>query len=290
MDKATLDLFRSHTHWLIVSDLDGTLLDHFDYSHAAVDELLARLDARGVPVVLNSSKTALEMVALRREFNNAHPFIVENGSAIYVPENYFPNLAQVEPNVATQSIDGEVFQVWNLGKARADLRAFVEADAAQYGMPFLSFSRASQEELIAATGLSPVQAQQAQQRYFSEPLLWQGSVEQKQAFCQRAQAAGLNTLQGGRFLHVQGQCDKGKACQQLADLYQRCAADGANRKLIAAGDSGNDVDMLLAADIAVVIRSPVHEPPTVPNHPQVLYSTACGPAGWQEVIGALMAA
>ncbi|HCP98037.1 MAG TPA: haloacid dehalogenase, partial [Pseudoalteromonas sp.] len=64
------------------TDLDGTLLNHRDYSTEAVDTLLQELQYSGVPVVFNTSKTFSEVVALQQALNIKQPFIVENGSAV----------------------------------------------------------------------------------------------------------------------------------------------------------------------------------------------------------------
>ena len=58
---------------VIYTDLDGSLLDHHSYSHAAADALLLELEQRGIPVIPTSSKTRAELIPLRRELNNHHP-------------------------------------------------------------------------------------------------------------------------------------------------------------------------------------------------------------------------
>lgn len=266
--------------WLIASDLDGTLLDHYDYSHSPVDPLLRRLEQKRVPVILNSSKTFAEMLTVRRQLHNRHPFIAENGSAICIPHDYFPE----KPDGAHRRDD---FWVIELGVPREQLRAFLRADGEKHGAPYLSFSTASHEEITEATGLAEKQVQAAQNRDYSEPLLWRGSEEEKLAFSARAASAGLSTLQGGRFLHLLGPTDKGAAILALLDCYRKCRHT--DYRLIAAGDSLNDLDMLKLADIAVVIRSPQHPPPKLTpwRGQRVITSEATGPAGWSEVIGQL---
>ena len=272
---------RSDTHWLIVSDLDGTLLDHYDYSHAAVDELLPELEQKRIPLILNSSKTFTELMEIRASLRNQHPFIIENGSAIFIPVGYF---AQKPPEVKTQ----DDFWVMETGAARRDLVNYLQQDARQHGAPYLAFSAATTEQIVDATGLTQAQARAAQQRHYSEPLLWQGSAEEQQAFSQRARAAGFNTLQGGRFLHLQGKSDKGSATLALRDCYARALQR--EFSLIAAGDSPNDLDMLEVADIAIIIRAPHRPPPELAanSNRRVIVSKSIGPEGWHETVSTLI--
>ncbi len=82
---------------LLFSDLDGTLLDHDSYDWSPAKPALERLAAADIPVVLNSSKTAGEIQAVREQLGNTAPFIVENGAAVIVPANCFgPGPEQVQ--------------------------------------------------------------------------------------------------------------------------------------------------------------------------------------------------
>ena len=92
------------------------------------------------------------------------------------------------------------------------------------------------------------------------------------------QGMGATLLQGGRFLHLSGDCDKGRA---LAWLNRQYAMEtGRNPVTIAIGDSQNDAAMLEAADHALIIQSPSHPPPELKRHDKVLLSEAFGPQGW----------
>src|SRR4030067_130990 len=75
---------------IIFTDLDGTLLHPRTYSYDEAKPALELIRKRHIPLVLCSSKTWAEIEAYRKRLDNRHPFIVENGGGIFIPEGYFP--------------------------------------------------------------------------------------------------------------------------------------------------------------------------------------------------------
>ncbi|MDO8862561.1 HAD hydrolase family protein [Haliea sp. E1-2-M8] len=74
---------------LVFSDLDGSLLDHRDYSFRAALPGLEALREREIPLIFCSSKTRAEIEPLRARLDNRDPFIVENGAAVFIPRGSF---------------------------------------------------------------------------------------------------------------------------------------------------------------------------------------------------------
>ena len=73
---------------IIFTDLDGTLLDKETYSFELARPALQMIKQKGIPLVLSSSKTRTEIELYRKELENAHPFVSENGGAVFVPKGY----------------------------------------------------------------------------------------------------------------------------------------------------------------------------------------------------------
>ena len=137
---------------------------------------------------------------------------------------------------------------------------------------FTGYHDVGVEKIMEWTGLNRQSAERSADRQFSEPLVWQDTPEAEEEFCELMKERGLMTLRGGRFLHVLGQTDKGKP---LAHLRREKVA------LIALGDRPNDLAMLEAADIGVVISAPDDY---VLEAEGVLRSTETGPRGWAEMM------
>ncbi len=261
---------KSSQSWLIFSDLDGTLLDHHDYSFEPARATLKALQEQAVPVILNTSKTFAELLDLRVAFNNQHPFIVENGAAIYIPKGYFDECVE----------DG--WEIIELGMQRERLLAWLNKECQDLKTHYLGFSEMSEAEVMAKTGLDHAGAKAAMQRAYSEPMEWLGDDHSKSVFIERAQNNGLQVLKGGRFLHLQGVCDKGAALARLLSIY--CLTHNKRYQVLAAGDSHNDLAMLNLADRAVVVRSPVHAPLECAESVHADITDAEGPSGWARSI------
>ena len=136
--------------------------------------------------------------------------------------------------------------------------------------------------LAQVTGLTEAQAIQAGRRLSTEPILWQDTPEQWDAFARRLADAGLGWVQGGRFISISRPFDKKDGVACLLDLY---TADSGKRPFtIGLGDSPNDQAMLDMMDIAVVIRSARCDQITLNRPPTIIRTTAKGPEGWQEAM------
>ena len=264
-----------HQKLLVFTDLDGSLLDHYSYSFAAAQPMLELLELHAIPVIPVTSKTCAELLSLREDLNNHHPFIVENGAAVFIPTDYF----QALPAGCTQ-ING--FNCFQFSKPRAAWQSLLKEYASEFSEEFVTFEQAGVEGIIEMTGLDHASATLANERDFSEPLRWLGSEDRKQIFIRQLEERGATVLQGGRFLHITGGCDKGKALRWLTEQYQR-ENPQSQFTTLAAGDSHNDVAMLEASDLAVLISSPVHQPPAI-QHAQILKTDADGPQGWADAI------
>ena len=263
---------------LIFTDLDGTLLDE-DYRFDAASAALEVIRRRRIPLILTSSKTLAEMRLLRRAMDLNHPFIFENGAGLALPEGYF--------TAGTRTDSSTPLRVEHFGPTYADIRRILDELRALHGFAFRGFGDMSATEIASRTGLDEIAAQRARQRHGSEPGIWQGSEAIRRDFIAEIEKAGLRAVSGGRLLHIMPRIDKAEAMRELVGRYT--AAEPETRfRVIAAGDSPNDADMLQMADLAVVIQRSDSSWMPLARREGVVRSPVPGPAGWQICIERLL--
>ncbi len=257
------------TQWMVITDLDGTLLNHDTYDAGAAIPIIRMLNKNSIPIIINTSKTYRETLAIRQELDIHDPFIIENGSCIYLPIEQF---SDKPANVIRQDdywavILGKPYQVISSAFNAIDTpRSF-----------YTRFSQCTVDEAVELTGLAHASVNHAINREFSEPVKWHDSESALDEFKRQLKMHGLSILQGGRFLHVMGDCGKGRAVEILLRFYKK------QFKTIILGDSENDVDMLSVADKSVVVNSPSNHLLSKLITPDI-QTQACAPEGWAEAI------
>lgn len=268
--------------WPIVfTDLDGSLLDHYNYSHEPARETLDQLESTGVAVIPNTSKTLAELIDIRVELKNHSPFSIENGAAVYIPAGYFPKQPD---NTRLFQYRGQDFWQYSAAKPREFWQNLIEVNCTDFASEFSTFGQLGVKGIVKTTGLSEAAATLANQRQFSEPVHWTGDNTTQAEFIQVLVDSGAQVLAGGRFLHV---LDPSVSKAAALEWITQCYRDYGKRDQylsIALGDSHNDISMLEAADVAALIRSPMHQPPTLNRTYPAIVSHEMGPSGWRAAI------
>jgi len=258
---------------IIFSDLDGTLLDDQTYSYAPARGALEILRETGIPLVFCTSKTRFETERWRRALANVHPFIVENGGAVFVPEGYFG------PDAGFDKLDGG-YGILEFGRPYPEIRQALEGIRGSTGSPLRGFGDMTVEEIAARCGLTRQDATLAAMREYDEPFI--GIEEGKlPRVVQEAEARGFQVVSGGRFYHLVGGNDKGRAVRALRSYYE-VSRGGA--RTVGLGDSDNDVPMLRAVDIPVLVRKPDGSHLVVVDLPGLMIASSSGPQGWRDVV------
>ncbi len=236
--------------YIIFTDLDGTLLNHEDYSFDEAKEMLDFIKTKNIPLIFTTSKTKKECEILQEQIGIQAPFIVENGACIFGLE------------------DGDI----QLGLHYSDIRVFM--DSIKEAFTIKAFSDMSVESVMEYTGFDYNLAVMAKQRDFSEPFL----IKDERRLSELevlAEKVGMKILKGGRFYHCVGiGQDKGKAVSKVLDIYH-------DRHSVGLGDNYNDIDMLKVVDTPVLI--PHHQGKYIDTHIDKLYKAPHkGSLGWNE--------
>jgi mannosyl-3-phosphoglycerate phosphatase len=258
---------------IIFTDLDGTLLDPETYSSDRALTSIEHLRSLGVPIIFCSAKTRAEQEVYRKELQINDPFIVENGGAVFISQGYFP--FDFEYHKAK-----DCYQIIELGIPYHRIRKILAQIRDDTGLNFKGFGDMSAEEVASLTSLDLEAAQRAKAREYDETLNLEGTPEEINKVLNAIRKTGLNYTSGGRYYDITGPNDKGEATRILIDLFNRKSGQ---IKTIAIGDSPNDLPMLLAVDIPVLVQKPggIWEEIDIPRLHRV---EGIGPEGWARAV------
>jgi mannosyl-3-phosphoglycerate phosphatase family protein len=273
---------------IIFTDLDGTLLDYSTYSFEAALPALQLLKEKDIPLIICSSKTKKEIEYYRKKLGNIHPFISENGGGIFIPKGYFvfevqnsynpPSPPFIKGGLGGFSEEND-YHVIRLGAQYSDLRKAIEALRTE-GFRVKGFGDMPARELSEMAGMTIEEAKMAKERDFDEPFIFKGSNAEIKELFHAIEKRGFNVTQG-RFFHILGNSDKGKATSILIDLYK----NKYDRVIsIAIGDSPNDIPMLEKVDYPVIIQKSDGSYDAQIDIPHLTKAGGIGPEGWNKAV------
>ncbi len=262
--------------YLVFTDLDGTLLNHNDYSFDDARVALEYLKQNKIPLIIVTSKTFSEVRELQEELGIKCPFIVENGAGIYIP----PDAVLTKGVMPYQNRHIQI----SYAQSYLEVRLFFKTLQKEHNIR--GFGDMSKDEVKILTGLSDDKVINSMRRDFTEPFIAYDDVD-IQEVKKIANGAGLDVVKGGRFYHlISKDQDKAKAMKYLTRLYnERLETEF---KMIALGDSANDFTMLEAADIGILIKLHNSEYADIEcsgvECENIIKSKYEGSKGWNEAI------
>ena len=213
----------------IVSDVDGTLMDH-SYDLTPAKETIKYLQKLSIPVILCTSKTAAEVRVIRKDLNLSDPYIVENGAAIY--------------GESLKKVNGKII----LGQKYETLEEILNFISKEIDYKLTPLNNLTDEEATKLTGLKGNSLNLMRDRHWSMPFLNPPSfLEEKINIC--CKKFKVDIFKGNRMSNLLStNSNKGKAINALKEY-----SNLQNIQIVGLGDSPNDLPLLLNSDIKIVI-------------------------------------
>ena len=257
---------------LIFTDLDGTFLNHYDYSFNDSIEALDKVSKKNIPLIFTTSKTKVEVELLQKKVGIKEPFIIENGAAIFFPINY--------QNFDFSFLDKyEDYYILQLGLPYKEILKFYEKYKVEFGM--FGFSDMSLQEVAKYTGLNIEDVELSKQRNFTEPFLLKddSTLDELQNL---ASKYNIKITKGGRFYHLIGKDqDKGEAVKKTIKIFEKVYDKKINS--IALGDGENDIVMLENVNVPILMKN--HRDEFIECDIKNIQKSTCqGSKGWNEMV------
>ena len=213
----------------IVSDVDGTLMDHF-YDLTPAKETITWLQRLGIPVILCTSKTKSEVKLIREDLNLKDPYIVENGGALY-----------------GEYSDGKEWEII-LGESYIFLEKILNNISENINFKLRPLNTLSDDEATNLTGLEGASLNLMRDRHWSMPFLNPPDAfdEDLKRLCE---IYDVDIFRGNRMSHLLSKnSNKGIAIKKLLNKTTNLDV-----KIIGLGDSPNDLPLLINSNYKIVI-------------------------------------
>ncbi|MBN1301444.1 MAG: HAD-IIB family hydrolase [Melioribacteraceae bacterium] len=230
---------------IVYTDVDNTLRDLESNSFEKIIPTIRKLQDRSIPVILCSSKSLSELNFLRNEFSIKCPLIVENGSAVIIPKEYF----SCEYIFTHEEKGNNIIQ---LGIQRVEISKLLKQIQHDNRFGFKIISQMGKGDVMKLTGLREKEIYRMSDRSYSEIIHFPDSTEYLK-LVPVIKKQGLNIINEGSLSIVfSATADKGRAVKKLSGIYKR---EFKRIKSIGVGTVENDILMLSKTDIPFLAKS-----------------------------------
>ena len=188
------------------------------------DEFTAALDHAGIPAVWLTSRSRTQFDEPRRRLGHRHPFIAEDGCAVYLPEDYFHLRPEASGTRSGKSATLRLgrFTCVPIAEPLPVAAEGLEALSEDTGVPIVRLRTLSPRELMQNTGLPQREAELARQRDFDDVFFFAGASDtQAQLFLAEGRKRKLGFRQHGALWSATVGASTQRCIRELSKLYDR---------------------------------------------------------------------
>lgn len=212
---------------LVLTDLDGTLLETDGSICPEARQALDRCRDVGVAVCPVTSKTPDELASITQAFGLSTPAGFENGAGVRLPDGQLELTSAAVPVAVLREVVGHLRR--------------------STGMAIDSIEDLDDDALASLTQLPRALLPLVRRRHATLPLVVPAAAD---GLLRAAlpDPGRLRLVRGNRFLHLQGSHTKADAVDRLVALAGHPAG-----AVVTCGDSPNDLELLERGDVAVIV-------------------------------------
>ena len=263
---------------VVVTDIDDSLLEPGARALASERAALDFLAERGIPLVINSSRTHAEIERIQETLRLLTPSISEHGSALFIPPGCFPSI----PDRAARAVGGHVIE---FGRPYHEVVEAVRITGRELGVEIVGFADLTIEDAARELGVSDVEAQLAKLREYTELIRIADETDARRSHVLNAlRRRGLRCWPIGRHHLVSATRDRAESLLTLKALWRH--GWGEPPCIVGFGNSEDDVNWLRYADLAVIVQDDHAgvDPRILSKLPTAQVSQRPGRLGWSDAI------
>ena len=275
---------------IIFTDIDNTLIQSHviennmiihKKNYGNIKYIINKLNEKKIPLILCSSKTKAEQIKIRKDCSISDPFIVENGGAIYIPEDYFNSKifdSIINTDIKIKKIQN--FHVLEIGQSFSNISKTLNKIRKENNMDFKVFHDYSEIELVKKIGMSREDVKLMLNREYGETIL-EIDENHENKMIKSCKDYNLNMIKGSLYYTVSAMHDKGKAVSILKKIFQLNSKE--NIEFVAIGDAMNDLTMLKNVDHPFLVRNSHNQYANI-RLTNLKKAEGVGPFGWEEIV------